>query len=57
MRCHLKNTIKHQRPSLEETITPVPAVIFDNVVCFFLDPKVEGDEDDAAYPAHDVDGK
>jgi hypothetical protein len=46
-----KHAIKDEGATLKETVTPIPAIVLDNVVGLGLDPKVERDEDDAANPA------
>ena len=51
VRGELEDAVKHQVAALEEDIPPVPAVVFDNVMRFCLDPKVEGNESNAAYPS------
>lgn len=51
MRRQLENPIEHQIPPLKETVAPVPAIIFDDVVRFGFDPEVEGDEGCADDPS------
>ena len=51
MRRELEDAVKDERTTLKEDVAPVPAVVFDNVMRFCLDPKVEGNESNAAYPS------
>ena len=48
--CELKDAIKDEVSALEEDVTPVPAIILDDVVGLLLDPKVEEDEEDTGDP-------
>ena len=48
MRCKLKNTIKDQIAALEEYVTPIPAVIFYDVVRLRLDPEIKYDKEKTA---------
>ena len=48
MRREFEDTVEYKRAALEETIAPVPSVIFDNIVRLSLDPQIEADERDAA---------
>ena len=41
VRCELKHAIKHKGATLEKHVTPVPAVILDDIVGFGLYPQVE----------------
>ena len=54
VRCKLEHAIKHQITTLEEDITPVPAVILHDVVRFCFDPEIERDQRDTADPANKV---
>lgn len=54
MRCELEHTIEDQVTALEEDITPIPAVIFHDTMCFCLDPKIERDQRNTANPANKV---
>ena len=47
----LEDAIKNERAALEEDVTPVPAVVLDDVVRFAFDPPVENDEREAADPS------
>lgn len=47
----LKHAVKDECTTLEEAVTPVPAVILDHMVCFRLDPEVEYDKDHTSNPA------
>lgn len=51
MRRQLENPVEHQIAPLEETVAPVPPVIFDDVVRFGFYPEVEGDKGCAYYPS------
>ena len=51
MRRKLEDAIEDEGSTLEEYIAPVPAVIFDDMVSFSLDPEVEGNESYSADPS------
>ena len=51
MRGKFKYTIEDESTALEEHIAPVPAVVLDHVVRLGLDPKVEGNQRNAADPS------
>lgn len=48
MRRHFEDSVEHESATLEEDIAPVPAIIFDDMMSFGLDPKVKRYQD---YPA------
>jgi len=50
MGCKLKNSVEDQVASLEEAVTPIPAVVLDDVVCFSFNPGVETDEEESGEP-------
>jgi hypothetical protein len=54
VRCELEHAIKDQVTTLEEDITPVPAVILHDAVRFRFDPEIERDQCDTADPANKV---
>lgn len=37
----LEDTVKNQSTTLEETIAPVPAIVFDHVMRFSFDPEIK----------------
>ena len=39
-----EDAIEYQRAALEEYIAPIPTIIFDDVVGFRFDPKIEPNE-------------
>ena len=47
----LENAVKHESTALEEHIPPVPPIILDDVMRLGLDPKVEGNQRNAADPS------
>ena len=47
MRGKFKDAIEDEGPTLEEDITPVPTVIFDDVMSFCFYPDVENDQEHA----------
>lgn len=51
MRCQLEDTVEDESAALEKHITPVPAVVFHDMVSLGLDPEVECDQDKAADPS------
>jgi hypothetical protein len=50
MRSKLKDTIEDKIAPLEETVTPVPAIVLDDVVGFGLDPEIEANQSDSSQP-------
>ena len=54
MRCELEHAIKDQATTLEEDISPVPAVILHDAVRFRFNPEIERDECETANPANKV---
>lgn len=51
---HFEDAVKDEGAALEEAITPVPAVILDDVVCLLLDPDIERNEGNTRDPAKEV---
>lgn len=51
---HFEYPVKDEGAALEKDVSPVPAVIFDDVVGFGLDPEVKCDENDSTDPAQNV---
>jgi len=51
VRSHFEDTIENEGTALEETVAPVPAIIFDDMVCFGLDPEIESDEEKSSDPS------
>lgn len=51
---HFEYAVKDERAALEKDVSPVPAVILDDVMGFGLDPEVERNEDDSTDPAENV---
>lgn len=51
MRRQLENPIEHEVAPLEETVAPVPPIIFHDVVRFGFHPEVERDQGRADYPS------
>jgi hypothetical protein len=51
MRGQLEDTVKHKRAALEKHITPVPAIILDDIVCLGFDPKVKYNQCNTADPS------
>ena len=47
----LKHAIEDKRTTLEENVTPIPAIVLDDVVSLGLDPKVECDQGNTADPS------
>ena len=43
MWCELKHSIEYEGSTLEKAVAPVPAVVFDDMVCLGLDPEIEHD--------------
>ena len=50
MRSQLEDTIERQSTSLEEHITPVPAIVLYDMMGLSLDPEVERDEGETTNP-------
>lgn len=46
----LEHAVERQATTLEEHVSPVPAIILDNMVRLGLDPEVKRDERKAADP-------
>jgi len=46
----LEHTIKHESATLEKHVTPVPAIVFDNIVSLSLYPQVEPDQGYSSKP-------
>jgi hypothetical protein len=51
VRREFKHAIKNERATLEEAITPIPAIVLNDVVRLRFDPEIECDEDDTADPS------
>lgn len=51
MRGELKDTVEDEGSSLVEHISPVPTVVFHDVVRFGFHPQVEGNENEATNPS------
>ena len=47
----LKDTVEDKGAALEEDVSPVPAVVFDPVVSFGLDPQIKSNKRQPANPA------
>jgi hypothetical protein len=43
MRSELKHAVEYERTTLEKAVAPVPAIVFDDMVCLRLDPEIERD--------------
>lgn len=50
MRSELEHTIEHEGATLEKDVTPVPAIIFDDIVSLSLYPQVEPDQGYSSEP-------
>ena len=54
MWCELEDAIEDEITTLEEDITPVPAVILYNTMRLHFDPEIEREQCDTANPANRV---
>ena len=57
MGCKLEDAVENQVASLEEAVSPVPAVVLDDVVCFSLNPGVKTDEEETGEPPEVINGE
>lgn len=51
MRCQLEDTVEDESAALEEHITPVPTIVFHDMMGLSFDPEIECDQDKAADPS------
>ena len=50
MRSELEHTIEYESATLEKYVTPVPTIVFDDIVSFSLYPQVEPDQGYSSEP-------
>lgn len=50
VRSELENSVKDQVSSLEKDISPIPTIVFDDIVSFNFDPKVKPNKRQGAQP-------
>lgn len=53
VRRQLEHTIKDECATLEEHVTPIPAVILDDIMRLGLDPQIEPNQCEAPNPSED----
>lgn len=50
VRSELEHAIEYKSTTLEKHITPVPTIVFDDVVSLSLNPQVKPDQGDSSEP-------